>query len=177
MNCRGRDSASIQWNSLFVLTALYCLKKGGNLQLVFYGAQSLIICQFISFVSTLFSEVILLDNILDRTYIITNCIKVIFRGYKGITTTQKETLLKWYNSSKLDTYYADLGISCNPVLQDKLNQYSILREKNMKLLRTIADKYRHILDTSTPSEQNSMIDYIIKQRHINYFIQADHFLR
>ena len=177
MKCRGRDSASIQWNSLFVLTALYSLKKRGTLQLLFYGDQSLIICQFISYVSTLFSEIIILDHTVESAYITTNNMKVLFRGYKGITVSQKEILLKWYNSRKSDMYYSDLGVSCNPVLQDKLNQYSIFRKKNMKLLRTIADKYRHILDTCSSSERDSIIDYIIKQRHINYFIQADSFLR
>lgn len=177
IKCRGRDSASIQWNSLFVLTALHCLKKGGNLQLLFYGNQSFIVCQFISFVSTLFSEVIILDHTVEAAYVTTNNMKILFRGYNKITATQKETLLNWYNSRKLDMYYSDLGVSCNPVLQDKLNHYSTIREKNIKLLKIIADKYRHILDASTPSEKDSIIDYIIKQRHINYFIQAEPFLR
>jgi len=177
MKCRGRDSASIQWNSFYILTALYCLKKGGDLDIILYGDQSFIICQFISFVSNLFSELVITNNILYGANIITNNIKIFFKGYKGVTSDQKEILSNWYTSRKSDTYYTDLGVPCNSDIQNKLHQYSTIHEKHIKLLRTIADKYRHILDTSSPSEQDSIIDYIIKQRHINYFIQVDHFLR
>jgi hypothetical protein len=177
MKCHGRDSASIQWNSLYILMALHCLKKGGNVGIISYGSQSLILCQFISFVSSFFSEVIIKDHYLTGTFLTTDHINVLFIGYKGSTIEQKEILLKWYNSRKSDTYYSDLGVSCNPVLQDKLNQYSTLHEKHMKLYRTIADQYRDILDTCTPSEKESIQDYIIKQRHINYFLSYDLYLK
>jgi len=169
MNCRGRDSASIQWNSLYVLMSTHCLKKGGSLHIQFYGAHSYSLSQFISFVSSLFSDQLIIKDNTNSASTITNVFVCIFQGYKGITKEQKEILLQWYHGRTSTTYYSDLGVNVHPAIHTALQTHSKLHDTTIQTVYRIAKEYKHILDKTSTTSRKSMVEWISEQR-------VDHFL-
>lgn len=166
----GRDSASIKWNSLYVLMATHCLKKGGNLYLTIYGSQSSILCEFFSYIDTMFTHSPIIQSLQNRnTSSIVNVVSYNLRGYKGITKEQQETLMYWYTVKTPSVYYQQLGVPCNAYIKSMLQQISIIYEKNIITFYKIAKEYKKIMDRLTPSEKEKMLQYIIGLRINNYF--------
>jgi len=166
----GRDSASIKWNSLYVLMATHCLKKGGNLYLTCYGSQTPILCEFISYIDTMFAHNPILRSLQNRTNSsVVNVISCNLRGYKGITKEQQEQLLHWYIVKTPSVYYQQLGVPCNAYIKSMLQQISNIFQKNITILYKIAKEYKKIMDKLTPSEKEKIVQYIIGLRINNYF--------
>lgn len=166
----GRDSASIKWNSLYVLMATHCLKKGGNLYLVFYGSQTPIVCEFISYIDTMFTHAPILRSLQNRNNSsVVNVISCNLRGYKGITKEQQETLMHWYTVKTRSVYYQQLGVPCNAYIKSMLQQISKIFQKNIIILYKIAKEYKKIIDKLTPSEKEKILHYIVGLRINNYF--------
>jgi predicted O-methyltransferase YrrM len=158
----GRDSLSIKWNSLQVLMATHCLKKGGSLHLAFYGFQSDILCQFISYVSTLFSK----NVIFQKNARHMSCI---FQDYKKITKTHQDTFLNWYKGLKPGTYYSNLGVPCKPIIQSSIQSLSNMYIRQLKKCIEIAKQYKELLDRLSPIKQETIQQYLIGLRVNNYF--------
>jgi predicted O-methyltransferase YrrM len=166
----GRDSASIKWNSLYVLMATHCLKKGGNLYLVLYGSQTPIVCEFISYIDTMFTHSPILQSLQNRNNSsVVNVISCNLRGYKGITKEQQETLMHWYTVKTPSVYYQQLGVPCNAYIKSMMQQISAIFQKNIITLYKIAKEYKKIIDKLTPSEKEKIVQYIIGLRINNYF--------
>jgi len=176
LNYQGRDSISVRWNCIYVLIATYCLKKGGALSILFYGAKSKIVCEFISYVSSFFSHTPEFST--GYTVKITaNSFKCRFDGFKGITSYEQQTLLNWFHSCKPGTFYRSLGVPCKSVIQNRLQQISNTYKQNIKLLYTIAKEYTQILDKCTLSEKEDLLKYIISLRINNYLNILDKYLK
>ena len=158
----GRDSLSIKWNSLQVLMATHCLKKRGSLHLAFYGFQSDILCQFISYVSTLFSKNVIFQK--NARHMV-----CIFQDYKKITKIHQDTFLNWYNGLKPGTYYSNLGVPCKPIIQSSIQSLSNMYIRQLKKCIEIAKQYRELLDKLPPAKRETIQQYLIGLRVNNYF--------
>jgi predicted O-methyltransferase YrrM len=166
----GRDSLSIKWNSLQLLMATHCLKKGGSLHLSFYGFQSDILCQFISYVSTLFSKNVLFQKVARH-------IVCIFQDYKGITKKQQDTFLNWYASLKPGTYYSSLGVPCKPIIQSSIQSLSNMYIRQLKKCIEIAKQYKELLDNLSPIKRETIQEYLIGLRVNNYFTTINKYIK
>lgn len=164
---RGRDSASVKWNSLYVLMATHCLKKEGSLSIQLYGTQSAIVCEFISFVSTFFA--IKPSLYIADTPTMVNVIGCTFRKYKGITKKQQAILLNWYTSCKPETYYTSLGVPCKPSVQEMLNNVKQYYKKNLPRVFQVAKQYKELLEKLAPAKRDTIYNYIIGLRINHYF--------
>ena len=170
LHFKGRDSASVKWNSLYVLAGTYCLKKGGTLSIVFYGGLTRIVCEFISFVSNLFSG--------TPTHNLTKLsIRFNFRGFKGITEAEQNTLLNWFHSCTPGLFYKSLGVACKPAIQQQLQNITKTYEKSKNNLYKIIKEYKQILDNCSPSEKQYILQYIISLRINNYLKLLDTYIK
>jgi predicted O-methyltransferase YrrM len=176
INCHGRDSLSIKWNSLYILMATHCLKKGGSLHCLIFGDRSSIVCEFISYISSLFSKTPSLNNSLNTATYANHTI-FRFQGYKGITKEQQTTLLQWYHSLKADTYYSSLGVPCKPIIQSLLQKVSEKYVLQFKKVAEIARQYKELLDMLTPTKRETIQKYLIGLRVNNYFTSIAKYIK
>ena len=167
LNYHGRDSASVKWNSLYVLIATHCLKKGGSFDIIFYGTQSTIICEFISYVSNLFSNKPIFYKNLSGSMV--NDMVCLFTNFKGITKEQENTLLNWYTSCKPGMYYTSLGVPCKPSIQKMLDNVKQYYKKTLPKVYQVAKQYKELLDKLPPIKQNTIQEYVTGLRVNNYF--------
>jgi hypothetical protein len=171
---RGRDSKTIHNNLLYILLADHVLVKGGMYSCSIYGDITPIVCEFISRVSELFSEPFLLRK--SSTLPVNEYI-LIFKGYKGMTESQRSHIVSSYKMiTRPDQYFTSLGVSCNPSVQRILTNYRTQFKKQLEKLLTIAKEFHTVLENIPVSRHAAITNYLISQRITNYSIALTEFI-